>query len=172
MKEVVGTLSNSLKKMLSAALFAAIICIATVVVVFPLPNGFANLGDCFVILAGVLLGYRFGSIGAAVGAALADLILGYAMYAPATLLIKGVMALCACLLFQKLTRLPVWVRALLAAVAAECIMLGGYFLYDTALYGVPAAVATLTGNGMQAAVGVVCATVLVPPLHARVRFFD
>ena len=36
-----------------AALFAAIICVATIVVQIPTPatNGFFNLGDCFVIIA-------------------------------------------------------------------------------------------------------------------------
>lgn len=49
-----------------AALFAAIICVATIVVQIPTPatNGFFNLGDCFVIIAGQLLGVGFGALAA------------------------------------------------------------------------------------------------------------
>ena len=76
------------KKILSlviAALFAALTCVATMIFTIPLPGkGYLNTGDCFVILSGCLLGPVYGGLAAGIGSALADLILGYALYAPGT----------------------------------------------------------------------------------------
>ena len=61
--------NQKLRKTVFAALFAAIICVATIVVRIPSPatNGFFNLGDCFVIIAGQLLGVGFGAWAAGIG---------------------------------------------------------------------------------------------------------
>lgn len=55
-------------------------------------NGFVNLGDCFVLLSGWLLGPWWGGAAGGIGSMLADLLLGYGHYAPGTLIIKGLMA--------------------------------------------------------------------------------
>ena len=70
------------------ALLMAIVCVCTMVAI-PLPIGFFNLGDAACILSAHLLGPFLGVIAAAIGSALADILLGYAVYAPATALIKG-----------------------------------------------------------------------------------
>ena len=69
----------------------------------PLPSGYGyvNLGDAGVFLCACLLPGGLGALAAGVGAALADLILGWAMYAPVTLLIKGLTALLAGLALRR-----------------------------------------------------------------------
>ena len=47
-----------------------------------------------------------------------------------------------------------------AAIAAECIMVAGYFGFETALYGVAGAVPALAGNSVQGIVGAVAALIL------------
>lgn len=151
------------KKLVLSALFAAVICVATAIIIIPLPHGFANLGDCFVILAGALLGPVWGPVAAALGSALADLFLGYTLYAPATFVIKGLMALAAWALFQKL-KAPLALRIPLCGVLSECMMVGGYLAFELVLYGA-AALASVPGNAIQGVIAAVAAGVLLPIIH-------
>ena len=72
-------------------IFAALICVLTMVIVIPIPatQGFINIGDAGVMIAGLLLGPVIGGLAGGIGSALADIFLGYTIYAPATLIIKG-----------------------------------------------------------------------------------
>lgn len=49
------------KRLAFSAVFAALCCVATVVIVVPLPYGYFNLGDVFVLLAGWCLGPLYGA---------------------------------------------------------------------------------------------------------------
>ena len=85
---------KKIRTMVLAAVLAALACVATMVVQIPSPmNGYVNLGDCFVLLSGWLLGPWWGAAAGGIGSMLADLLLGYGHYAPGTLVIKGLMAL-------------------------------------------------------------------------------
>ena len=151
----------NVKKLVLASVFASIVCVATVVFAFPLPgNGFANLGDCFVIICGGLIGPWWGFAAAAVGAALADIILGYAVYAPATFLIKGLMALLVYYIAAKNGKISV-IKIAVSAVAAEIVMVAGYFFFELAVYGAGVAIPDLLGNTTQAGVGAVAGTILL-----------
>lgn len=127
---------QKLRKLVLAALFAALTTVMTMVIRIPSPmSGYVNLGDCAVLLSAWILGPGLGCAAAGIGSMLADL-LGYPLYAPGTLAVKGLMALAAGLLFRRLRReesshaLP----ALLASGAAgEAVMVAGYFLYEAAL---------------------------------------
>ena len=81
----------SLAKHLSfTAVLAALCCVSTVFFVVPLPaSGYFNMGDVFVLLSGWLLGPLYGAAAAGLGTMLADVVGGYASYAPATLVIKA-----------------------------------------------------------------------------------
>lgn len=76
----------SLAKHLSfTAVLAALCCVSTVFFVVPLPaSGYFNMGDVFVLLSGWLLGPLYGAAAAGLGTMLADVVGGYASYAPAT----------------------------------------------------------------------------------------
>ena len=151
----------NVKKLVLASILAAIVCVATAVFAFPLPgNGFANLGDCFVIICGGLIGPWWGFAAAAIGAALSDIILGYAVYAPATFIIKGVMALLVYYIAVKNGKTSV-VKTAVSAIIAEIIMVAGYFFFELAVYGAGVAIPDLLGNATQAVVGAVAGTVLL-----------
>ena len=72
-------------------LFTAIVCVVTMSfsVYVPATRGFFNIGDSMVFLSALLFGSLTGAFAGGVGSALADLLLGYSYYAPATLIIKG-----------------------------------------------------------------------------------
>ena len=159
---------NSVKRLVGAALLAALCCVGTMVLQFPLPgSGYANLGDCFVVLSGLLLGPAWGAAAGGIGTALADLISGFGVYAPATLVIKACMAAAAYGVFRAL-RKKTWGAPVAAAVAA-CIMVGGYFLFELALYGIGTALADVPGNAVQGGVSIVLTAVLYPAANLALK---
>ncbi len=165
-------------KLVQAALFAAMTCVATMVVHIPVPatGGYLNPGDAFVLLGGLMLGPWYGLAAGGLGSMLADLLAGYPQYAPGTLVIKGLCALIAALLWYALEKKARWAAfpALLAAVAAaEAVMVLGYFAYEgLALgYGLGAA-AAVPGNAIQGAVGAVLAILLFSQLRRLLPYFE
>ncbi len=153
--------NNSLRKLVISAMFAALACVATLVIHVPIPatNGYINLGDCMVLLSGYILGPTYGVIAAAIGSALSDAILGYFIYVPATFVIKGLVALVAALLgnFGK----SGFLRLTLAGILSEAIMVAGYYLYESVLYGFVGALGGVAGNLIQATGGIIVSLILV-----------
>lgn len=153
---------KKIQKIVTTALFMAIICVATLVIQIPSPatNGYFNLGDCFVLLAGWLLGPVYGMIASGVGSSLADAITGYVTYVPATLIIKALMAVIAYLIFKALKSKPL-IGRVVGAVASECLMVLGYFAYEALIlgYGMSAAL-SIPSNLMQGLVSVVASVTL------------
>jgi uncharacterized membrane protein len=157
---------NTTSRIVFTALFAALCCVATLVIAIPSPTGYVNLGDGFVLLSAFILGPVYGAIAAGVGTALADLLCGYAIYAPATLIVKGLMGLAAGLIFRSLTGKKFCdhsiVPSLAAGIVGEAIMVLGYFLYESLVLGAgAAAAASVPGNVAQGICGVAVSTVLI-----------
>ena len=152
------------KKIVFTALFAALAFVATYVIVIPLPLGYFNAGDIIAILSGWLLGPIYGAIAAAIGGALADVLSGYVLYAPATLCIKACVAILAYFLFKilhkRLKKKYVFLSFGVSALVAESVMVLGYFLFDGVLYAFATAALSLLGNGMQGDLCAICATLL------------
>ena len=123
----------------------------------PLPSGYGyvNLGDAGVYLCALLLPGGLGALAAGVGAALADLILGWAVYAPVTLLIKGLTALLAGLALRRAK------KAGLPLSLLCCLLVPlGYFLYETILLTAPVAAVNVLPNALQAAIGAALGTLV------------
>lgn len=162
-------------------LFAALGCVGTMVLQIPSPTGgYMNLGDAVVILGAWLLGPVYGAVAGGVGPALADLLSGYGVYVPATLVIKALMALTAAWLYRALGKRGL----LLSALAAEVPMVLGYWLFDGALAALSGggalglclvgSAAGIPSNLVQAAFGAAASTLLALALrrsgYARKRF--
>lgn len=155
-------MQQRVKNLVNGAMFAALIAVATLLLKIPLPmeKGYCNLGDGMILLSGVLPPV-WAAAAAAVGSVLPDLMLGYAVYAPATALIKGVMGWMA---GRWIADAPGTPQKLAFMALAECWMMGGYFLADGVLYGFPAAVASLPGNAFQAFMGILLAMLMQKPM--------
>ncbi len=115
------------QKIVMAAMLAALVCVATMIVKIPSPlKGYLNLGDCVVLLSGWILSPVYGFLAAGIGSALADLFSGYVTYAPATFLIKGIMALIAYFGFAWFQKgLPALPSRIISGVLAEAFMVLG-----------------------------------------------
>lgn len=164
-KGLIALQSKNTGKLVTSALFAAFVTVSTIILVIPLPgSGFANLGDCMVIMAGCLLGPIWGAAAAAIGASLADMSLGYMVYMPATFVIKGIMAALAFYVLkitEKMLPANKFLSISLSALAAESVMVMGYFIFECFLLGRNVAIADIPGNAIQGAVGIVTSVILL-----------
>ena len=148
---------KKIRKLVLAALLAALVCVATMVVQIPSPmQGYVNLGDCFVLLSGWLLGPWYGFAAGGIGSMLADIFLGYGHYAPGTLVIKFTMAVAAAYIFEAMRERSGKLAAqLIGGAAAEIIMVLGYFGYASLWLGKGlAAAASIPGNLVQGVFGI------------------
>lgn len=162
--------SNSLIKLVVAALVAALCCVATMVIQIPVPatGGYLNLGDAVVLLSGWLLGPVYGVLAAGIGSMLADVFAGYVQYAPATFVIKALMALVMWFILYLTRKLSEKNFALSTAftiiggIAAEAVMVLGYFVFEAFIlqYGMGAAAAVVP-NMIQGAAGIIAGTLLI-----------
>lgn len=155
---------KSIQKMSFCAIFGALVFAATWILV-PAPLGNVNLGDSMLLLASWTLGGPLAALACALGAALCDLLSAYAIYAPATLVIKASMVFAA-LLVQRMTRsLPRLLGLILSALAAEAVMAVGYFAWECILYGALPAALNIPFNLIQGGICTVVAVIVYTVLR-------
>ena len=153
--------------LVTAALLTAVTFLATAVFRLPSPiGGYINLGDGAVILAGCLLSPGSALLVAGIGSALADVAAGYLFYAPVTFVIKAAMALLVWLIVR-------WRRTvygiLLGGVAAELVMIIGYYVFEGFLYGFASSLINVPPNAVQGVAGLVLGTVMVRIFDQHIR---
>ncbi|MCI9074310.1 MAG: ECF transporter S component [Dorea sp.] len=162
-------MNTSLKKIVMAALFAALACAATMSIRIPTPGtgGYIHPGDAIVILSGVVLGPVWGLLAGGIGSALADLLGGYLIYVPITFAIKGLIALTTGLIYQNIgkTKKSRYTAVVLGGIVDIVFVAGGYFLCEVMMYGMAAA-ASIPANIIQGISGLIISVVLYPVLIA------
>ena len=177
--------TNSTKKWVVAALFAALTCICTMIIKIPTPTGgYIDPGDGMVLLCGIILGPGMGALAAGIGSMLSDLFSGYMVWVPATLIIKALTAMVAGVLFRRCSQLlngnkaASTVRVILGGIVGEALMVFGYFLFEIGLNaasnggftsaaiagGIAYSASGIPANIVQGVAGIVIACVLLPIL--------
>lgn len=165
-------MANRTKTLALCALGVAL-TLALTLISMPLPggHGYVHLGDIPVLLFPLLILQMlpasenrvrmpyFAALAVAIGAAGADLSLGYAIYMPTTLLIKAAAAVLALFLF---CRLPQKLR-FFAPLIASLLVPFGYLGYELLLYG-KGAFASVPLNALQGIVGAAGAWAAYIPL--------
>ena len=156
-------MNTKTKKIVMAALMAALTCVATMVIKIPSPlNGYINLGDCIVLVAGWMLSSVYGFLAAGLGSALADVFSGYITYAPATFVIKGLMALIAYFVLRILRKkLPDLPSKIISGALAEIVMSLGYLIFEGFLYGCAPSLVNVPANGVQGVAGLIIGIIIV-----------
>ena len=154
---------NTTQKIVLAAMFAALACVATMVIKIPSPlKGYMNLGDSVVLVAGWMLSPLYGFLAAGLGSALADLFSGYAVYAPVTFAIKGLMALAAWYIYKVLNkRIKSSASRIISGFVAELIMILGYYLFEGIMYGFGASLVNISANAIQGVAGLILGFLLI-----------
>lgn len=151
-----------------AAVFAAATAVGTMFVSIPVGIGFLNFGEIVIYTAAFLFGGVVGGLAGGVGAAAADVMLGYAVFAPITFVVKGLEGFVVGTVAGESAR-----SKALAVLVGAPFMIVGYFLAVAYFEGVPAAVANeLPIDILQAVVGYAIATPITAALQDRLPQFD
>jgi len=150
------------------AIFAALICIATMLIRIPIPatGGYANLGDGIILICALIMPPSWAALGAGIGSMTADLLAGYAAYAPATLIIKAGMGWIAAMLFRNVPEKDTKkLRFFASAMVSEAWMVIGYFAFEGLMLGMGlGAAAGLLGNIGQGVVGILVTAAALPAI--------
>lgn len=142
-------MNSNVKKMVICAMGIAITVLLTSFFSLPITsNGYINLGDIGVLLFAQLFGPGVGLIVGAIGSSLSDILLSFAVYAPFSLIVKGIEGLIAGYLLKAGKIKNIFV----INVLSTCFMVIGYFLSEVFLYGSAAAILSLPANLVQALV--------------------
>lgn len=150
------------------AVLVALAFLGTMFIRIPIPatNGYFNVGDMFVILAGIWLGPWRGLAVGAIGPAAADAI-GFPQFILATAVTKGLEGLTAGLIAKSVREQRVGVSTI-AGIAGGLVMVAGYFVFEAVVYpwlgqsisffnvtDLGAAIAELGPNSVQAVIAFV-----------------
>ena len=161
--------SMKTKDLTKVAIMSSLVCIATFFFKVPTPNGYAHLGDSMIFLAVLLLGWKKGAISGGIGAALADLIGGYAVWIIPTFFIKLIMASIMGLIIERLfpNLKHGWV---LGATLGGTFQVLAYASVNLGLFGGAYAVSNLPADIIQTVTGIVIAVVAISVLMASNKF--
>ncbi len=162
------------KKIVYTAMFASLICVATMIIKIPSPlKGYVNLGDAFVLLGAWVLSPIYGMFAAGIGSALADIFSGYVVYAPVTFVIKALMSIVAYtsynLFSKKIKSVP---SRIIAGLFAEILMILGYFVFEGFMYGFAPSLVNIPFNAIQGIVGIIVAVLLIKVIEKTNIFKD
>ncbi|MFP4002045.1 MAG: ECF transporter S component [Thermoplasmata archaeon] len=151
-----------------SAVFAAGVAVATMAIAIPFGQGYLNFGEVVIFTAAFLFGGVVGGLSGGIGAAAADVILGFAYYAPITLVVKGLEGFVVGELSGKSLK-----SKLLGVILGAPIMILGYTIARAYFEGIPAALfielpIDLVQAGVGAAIGLPLAEALegfIPQLY-------
>lgn len=161
-------------KIIMTGLMMAMIVAATILIIIPVPfgNGYIHLGDAIIFLSVLILGWKYGAIAAGFGSAMADILVGYAIWSPWTLFVKGTMAALMGIFIARAMRKPgrgvlgVPLYQLVGMILAGLVMVAGYYIAEGVIYGnfITAALG-IPWNIVQFGTGAVLAVLLSAALY-------
>lgn len=161
-------------KVILTGLMMAMITVVTMIIPIPIPftSGYIHLGDAVIFLSILILGWKYGAVSAGVGSALADIFVGFTVWAPWTLCIKGGMAVIMGIFIEKSLKrkgkniLGVPVYQQIGMIFAGLFMVIGYYIAEGVIYGnFIAATLAIPWNIGQFTVGLVIASLISSKLY-------
>ena len=155
--------SEKVVNMVMMGLMTCLVIVSTMFIKIPIPmtQGYVHLGDSMIFLAVLILGKKNGSLAAGVGSAMGDILGGYAMWAPWTLVIKFVMGWILGSFVEHFEKKGTIVGMAVAGIE----MTAGYYVASSLMYGSwIVTLADIPWNIGQFAVGMMIAGVLYEAL--------
>ncbi|HOK81701.1 MAG TPA: ECF transporter S component [Clostridia bacterium] len=146
-------------------IFASLIFLSTAFLKVPIALGYIHAGDIVIFVSCYFLKPRYAAISAGIGSMFADLLAGYVIYMPVTLVVKALMALIAGVIVYKKTDVY---RLVTGYIFAGLFMVGGYLVFEGFYYGWAPAIANVPFALIQPAVAIAAAVPMVL-LFSRIR---
>lgn len=158
---------NQTKQLVYAALGIALVFICTLVVNVRLPiianGGLIHLGNVPLFIIAILYGRRFGALAGGIGMALFDVVGGWFIWAPFTLVIVGFIGYAVGAICEKHRTLTAYILALAVACLIKVV---GYYGAEVIIYGNwLAPMTSIPGNLVQMGL----ATVIVLPILPKLQ---
>ena len=122
--------NKKIQLMCFSGVLTALVFVATAYLHIPTNNGYIHIGDGLIYLAACILPYPYAMAVGATGALLADCLSGFAIWAPASVLIKTATVFA----FSHKGKKIISMRNILALIPAALICASGYYLYESLLY--------------------------------------
>ena len=168
---------NKTRPLVITALMISLVVLGTLLFRVPIPmtQGYIHLGDTMICLGVMLLGKRNAAAAAGIGSAAADILGGFAYWAPWSLVIKFAMAFTAGLIIEKrsIRRGSSEGRSLLYATAMTAgglVMCAGYLIAERLMYGSwAAAFIALPWNFGQFTAGIVFSLLIFHAIPKTVK---
>ena len=158
---------NQTKQLVYVAMGIALVFVCTALINLRLPisanGGLVHLGNVPLFIIAILYGRRFGALTGGIGMALFDVVGGWFLWAPFTLVVVGLMGYTVGSICENRRNLTAYVLALVAACLIKVV---GYYGAEGIIYGnwlIP--MASIPGNLVQIAV----AAVIVLPIVVKLR---
>ena len=163
--------NNKTREMVTTALMAALIFVATFLIKIPNPatGGYSHMGDCMIFLAVVFLGRKNGSMAAGIGGALSDFLAGAPIWILPTFIIKYIMAFIMATIIKKQPESKK--LQLIGATVGGIFQIIGYTLAKILLIGVAPALMSVPNVSIQTAVGIVLFIALYTALSGTINKF-
>ncbi len=131
-------------------LFAALICVLTMLHINTTNGGYIHIGDSLLYLSSMLLPFPCGMIAGGIGGGLSDLLSGSPAYIIPTFVIKVLNSLVIYIIAKNSQKI-INVRSVIAAILSGLITVFGYYFTAVILWGgFKAQLATIPGNIFQA----------------------
>lgn len=149
------------KDMVETALLTALVFVTTFFVQIQLPimasGGLVHLGNVMLFTTAIVFGRQKGAIAGAIGMALFDLSSGWAVWAPFTFIIRGVMGyIIGTISWGKGREGNNFTWNLISVIIAGVWMIAGYYISEVILYGNwVAPIASIPGDITQLVIGAV-----------------
>jgi uncharacterized membrane protein len=151
----------------TVGIMAALVAALTSVHIFQTPpGGYIHLGDIAVYFAALAMGPWAGMAVGGLGTALADVLAGYAIFAPISLVVHGLQGFVAGWLTRG-SKTPARLAA--GVLAGSVVLITGYFLAEIPMFGVGLAAQEVPWNIVQEAVGALGVGVYVSVSRAYPR---
>ena len=164
------------KDMVETALLTALVFVATFFIHIQLPiiasGGLVHLGNVMLFATAIVFGKQKGAIAGAVGMALFDLSSGWAVWAPFTFIIRGVMGYMIGTIAWSNGREGNSSKINLFAIILSAIwMIAGYYISEVIIYGNwIAPMASILGNITQLVIGTVIGLPFAKILKRYVKY--
>ncbi|MBR6701282.1 MAG: ECF transporter S component [Firmicutes bacterium] len=134
---------DKIKMLTYSALLMGLALASTILIRIPVPatQGYVHLGDTVLILSVLILGKKKGALAGALGQAAADLLGGYAIFAPVTFISKLLMGLLIGIAAEKISEYRSKknkgdaAAAGLMTVLSCAVMVSIYYIFECAIYG-------------------------------------
>lgn len=155
------------------AMFVALTLVFTAFVNIQIPSfggagGLVHLGNVPLLIGAMIYGKRTGAIAGALGMGLFDIMCGWVVWAPCTIITCGFMGYAVGTICER--KKTIFYK-ILAVTVALLIKIIGYFVFEAAIMGsgVLAAFKSIPGNVIQVIVAAVIVCMIITPLERGLR---